>query len=367
MIATLATLHLNCEFCLEPFEATDYRTKFCPAHRARESKAGDGFVLWEGPSQIDGSPIGVVVTHLRSRTMNRKLGDMSQAWILPRDVEPNQAARTGEDRAVCGSCRFRPDLDGGCYVPIASTAQRVWYTWRVRGSYVQRGLPAGELSHKPCRIGAWGDPGAVPVEAWKPLLEAVPGWTAYTHRWLDLDPRDWGWCMASVDNVEQQRLAEAMGWRTFRARAPDQPLLVGERVCPAAKEAPTYGRPNAVCATCHLCDGIRPKGNPPNVAIVVHGQATVKATAVVGGTIVREPMPRRPNGDNPRVLDMTETSIAKVVEVLAEQPLGTKDVAVKAGWSGRWTRLVLRAAVARGRVLVRTIGARNKIEWSSAS
>lgn len=253
---------------------------------------GDGFVLWEGPSAIDGTPIGVVVTHVtpRNRPLNRKIGNMSQAWILLRDTAPIDAVRNGADAAVCGSCRFRPSAEGGCYVPVAATAQRVWYTWRVRGSYsaVDR-LPA-DLAEKPCRIGAWGDPAAVPAAAWEDLLQAVPSFTAYTHRWRELSSDVWGWCMASADSPAEAVDAQRAGWRTFRARLPSSPLLAGERVCPSAAEAQTHGKPAAVCAVCRLCDGVRltPDGErqvrqPPSAAIIVHGHAGRRAERWMGG------------------------------------------------------------------------------------
>lgn len=236
----------------------------------------DGIELWRGPSAIDGSPIGVVVTHLERAPLNRKIGNMAQAWILPLDTSPIDAVQSGVDAGVCGSCRFRPAAGGGCYVPLAVTAQRVWWAWRHNGSYTpQRWHPS--LEGKPVRIGAWGDPLAVPLEVWLDLAFITGAWTAYTHRWRQVveDREHWqALTMASCDSAEEADEARALGWRTFRARLATDPLRPGERVCPSAEEAPTHGR--VTCRDCKLCDGVR--GRPvPDVAIIVHGAQVARA------------------------------------------------------------------------------------------
>lgn len=248
-------------------------------------KNPDGFQLWVGPSEITGDRIGVVITHIRLPPQQRKIGNMAQAWILPYETQPIDAVRDGSDSAVCGTCRYRPSNDGGCYVPIAQTAQRVWWAWRRFGSYlpVDADDELEQLAHKPLRIGAWGDPAAVPVHVWDRVINVVPGLTGYTHRWRALDFDEWGWCMASCDTAEEVLDARAAGWRTFRARRADEPMLPGERVCPAADEAPTHGRKNAHCATCLLCDGVTDRVHRPDVSLIVHGQAHKRAAAWVGG------------------------------------------------------------------------------------
>jgi len=258
------------------------RRQFKPGYRP------DGFELWRGPSSIDGQPIGVVITHVRRPPLQEKIGDMAQAWILPILHEPNDAVRTGADESVCGSCRFRPSLDGGCYVTVFSTAQRVWWAWQQWGSYQPEKPPTFT---KDLRIGAWGDPTAVPLAVWLRLLPSLPGWTAYTSRWDELLPESiphWQrFAMASVKNEDEQRRAEAAGWRTYRPRSPDDPILPGEITCPAAPEAPTHGK--AKCAGCGLCNGVRldPRTRrvlspqPRNLTIIVHGPASGRARRTV--------------------------------------------------------------------------------------
>ena len=48
----------------------------------------NGFVVWEGASRLDGSPIVLIVTGLKRKSSNRKTGAMVQSYILRRDVAP---------------------------------------------------------------------------------------------------------------------------------------------------------------------------------------------------------------------------------------------------------------------------------------
>jgi hypothetical protein len=248
----------------------------------------DGFELWSGPSAIDGVRIGVVVNSLRKAPLNEKLGDMAQAWILPYETPPNTAAQTGQDISVCGDCRFRRQNEGGCYVHIPSTAQRVWWAWRVFGSYVPHTIPEAirgkALGRSPVRLGAWGDPGMVPVHVWRDLIDVVPGWTCYTHQWRDLDPGAWSFSMASVDSEAEALEAQALGWRTYRARMPGDDCLPSEIGCPAADEAPARrDGTKPTCSSCGLCRGsiAGRNGQAKSISIEIHGQAIRRAAAAL--------------------------------------------------------------------------------------
>ena len=51
-----------------------------------------GFVLYDGPSVLDGQPIVVIAT---METSNRKTGNMVQTWILRSDISPTDASKIG--------------------------------------------------------------------------------------------------------------------------------------------------------------------------------------------------------------------------------------------------------------------------------
>ena len=60
------------------------------------------YLLWEGPSELDGKPIMAVATNVGQSSSNTKTGDMIQIWYMRSDIEPHQALKTGDDESVCG-------------------------------------------------------------------------------------------------------------------------------------------------------------------------------------------------------------------------------------------------------------------------
>jgi hypothetical protein len=226
-----------------------------------------GFVVYEGPSLLDGSPIAAVITR---HSLNTKTGDMAQAWILRADRDVQSAIADGSDRAICGDCRHRSggSLGRSCYVVTWLGPLKVWKTY-ARGGY-PRLTPregAAAIYGRVVRLAAYGDPAAVPTTIWSELLSGVSGWTGYTHQWRTCDQRLRGILMASVDTPREAADAAALGWRTFRVRTLDEPLGDAEIVCPASEEA---GH-RLTCADCKLCVGTARAG-ARSVAIFVHGQ-----------------------------------------------------------------------------------------------
>lgn len=222
-------------------------------------------IIYQGPSQIDGKPIVAIATGLGSGSSNRKTGSMIQTWILPADVEPHTAVKTGEDSTVCGDCPHRPIAGGSCYVTVHQAPLAVYRAWQ-RGNY-----PAFDLESfrgQRVRFGAWGDPAAVPVYVWAKIADVAAGHTGYTHQWRTAEVELAKYCMASVDTPEELDIAAAMGWRCFRTRLESEPVRKGEAICPASAEA---GK-KLICQDCMACSGAtgRRKGH---LAIIAHGTA----------------------------------------------------------------------------------------------
>ena len=221
-----------------------------------------GYVIYEGPSLLDGSPIVAVVT---LESANVKTGNMAQTWILKADEHPMEALQSGRDVAICGDCKHRPSLGGACYVNVGQAPSQVWKSYKA-GNYpvAQAFNVAHHLIGRTVRLGAYGDPAAVPAEVWRDLVSMAKGWTGYTHQWLiRSDLRDL--CMASVDDEEEHADAKLAGWRTFRVRTEDENLLDREIACPASDE----GGLKTTCKDCRLCSGTQSNGK--DVAIIVHG------------------------------------------------------------------------------------------------
>lgn len=225
-----------------------------------------GFVFYDGPSLIDGAPvIGIAVLS----SVNGKTGNMVQTYILRADQAPLDAIRAGDDESICGDCRHRPALGGSCYVDVSKSVTSVYAAW-VRGSYplLAPVNAAAAVAGRVVRMGAYGDPAAIPASIWKRMLRNAAGRTGYTHQWrraYALGLR--GLVMASVDTVPERDVARALGWRTFRVRTADQALGAREIVCPASDE----GGNRRQCITCRACDGAERGAVQASVAIVVHG------------------------------------------------------------------------------------------------
>jgi hypothetical protein len=237
-----------------------------------------GSIFYRGPSTLTGQRIVGVLTY---QSNNTKTGNMAQTWILPDGartrIDPSYAVKTGADRAVCGDCPLRGPSIGqrACYVVLAHGP-----------ASVGRALTAGRYSpwaddhaplDVPVRLGAYGDPAAIPFEAWIPVLSAARSWTGYTHQWRTCDRRWQGYLMASVETERDADIAQLAGWRTFRVGTrsagpllPADPPRPGEVVCPASAEA-GYKQ---TCARCRLCSGNTGRGatsGARNVVIAPHG------------------------------------------------------------------------------------------------
>jgi len=224
--------------------------------------------LYDGPSELDGKRIVVLLTGLRVQSSNTKTGHMLQTWILRHDEAPHTTQKTGKDASVCGNCPLRPALfnkgevsERSCYV---RTFQAPRSTWAANRNLPVTPLPAARalIGGRNVRRGSYGDPAAVPVWVWLGIAD-VPG-TGYTHQWQDHSLQ--GHVMASIHTPGQRKAAKARGYRTFRVLRNVRKLQEGEILCPASKEAGA----KTTCAKCGLCNGARPDDKRKDIAIVAH-------------------------------------------------------------------------------------------------
>lgn len=238
----------------------------------------NGFVLYCGPSMIDGQPIVVIATGLEDGGSNSKTGPMVQVYIIRADQNPLQAVQTGDDVSICGTCIHmgrivadpktgaRKNVGRSCYVTLMHGPRVVWDAFQ-RGVYPEV-TPAKArrlLARKRVRLGAYGDPGAVPIRIWQVALQQVDEMTGYTHRWREV-PELADFCMASCDSEVDRVLAKALGFRTYRVRPKGEPKAKGEGHCPAGAE---MGKA-IQCAYCLLCGGHR-SGGKADITIEAHG------------------------------------------------------------------------------------------------
>lgn len=228
-------------------------------------------IIYKGKSLIDSKPIVVIATGLE-KSANAKTGNMVQTWILADNgIMPHENVKSGDDVSVCGDCKHRPSNGGACYVKTFQ-APRSIYNKYLKGGYESHDLQttAVKLAGRRVRLGAYGDPAAVPFAVWNIILSGAAGWTGYTHQWqrADFDSRLMLYCMASVDNEQEAEKAHGLGYRYFRVRTSTEALNKSrkETICPASEEA---GR-KLTCAECKACSGLNGR-RKSNIAIIVHG------------------------------------------------------------------------------------------------
>lgn len=221
-------------------------------------------ILYHGPSRIDGKPIVAIATGTERASKNSKTGPMVQVWILRADISPIAAIQTGEDVSICGTCKHRGTMGKrSCYVNVAKAPNNVWKSW-MKGRYTVVTNLSEFARDRQIRIGAYGDPAAVPSDIWRTLTANAKSWTGYTHYWK-LRPSLKSILMASVDSPSEYALATSSGWRTFRVTNSMQGLEK-EIFCPASEE---MGK-RTTCAKCGLCDGNKLDGRK-NIVILAHG------------------------------------------------------------------------------------------------
>ena len=218
-----------------------------------------GYIAYEGPSEIDGRPIVVIVNKLQGSDNAKTGADLVQTFIIRADVNPVIALKTGDDVSICGQCAHRPLLakDNGqppCYVNVGRSVRSVFEAYR-RGRYV-RATPdtlRRILAGRKIRLGTYGDPAAAPVRIWQEITADAAGIVGYSHQWqaVHFDHAAWApLVMASADSIDEAAQANLYGMRVFRVSV-GVDKQAGETTCPASAE----GGRKATCDACMLCGG----------------------------------------------------------------------------------------------------------------
>lgn len=218
-----------------------------------------GYIAYEGPSEIDGRPIVVIVNKLAGSDNAKTGADLVQTFIIRADVAPTDALKTGDDVSICGQCVHRPLLakDNGqapCYVNVGRSVRSVFEAYR-RGRYVRAtpGTLRRILAGRKVRLGTYGDPAAAPVSIWQEITADAAGIVGYSHQWQSVHFDHAAWAplvMASADSIDEAAQANLYGMRVFRVSV-GVDKQAGETTCPASAE----GGRKATCDACMLCGG----------------------------------------------------------------------------------------------------------------
>lgn len=242
-----------------------------------QAKNPNGYIVYRGPSLLDGQPIVVVAI---TASTNEKTGNMVQTYIMRDDVKPTDALKSGEDSSVCGDCKHRPINGGACYVRVFQGPLVVWKGVHLGRYPVATPDEVGAMvSGRTVRLGTYGDPMAVPANVWESLTAHAAGHTGYSHQWrnLSIEPnqakRVMALCMASADSEHEANEARTANVRYFRIRTADEAINKGEFACPASEES---GK-RKTCAECGACNGTDDRGAAKaSPVIIVHGPSNIK-------------------------------------------------------------------------------------------
>lgn len=218
-----------------------------------------GYIAYEGPSEIDGRPIVVIVNKLTGSDNAKTGADLVQTFIIRSDVNPVDALKTGEDVSICGQCAHRPALasetgDAPCYVNVGRSVRSVFEAYK-RGRYVKASPSTLRriLAGRKVRLGTYGDPAAAPVAMWQEITADAAGIVGYSHQWQAVHFDHTAWAplvMASADTIDEAAQANLFGMRVFRVSV-GVDRQAGETTCPASTE----GGKKATCDSCMLCGG----------------------------------------------------------------------------------------------------------------
>ncbi|MHC4071443.1 MAG: hypothetical protein ACYTGS_05340, partial [Planctomycetota bacterium] len=114
------------------------------------AKKTNGFVIYKGPSELDGKPIVAIATGFAKGSSNTKTGKgLIQTWILRADMSPIDAVHSGDDSSICGNCPHRGrvvdgrNVDRSCYVTVFQ-APLVVFKAMLRGIYPK--IPGRDLA-----------------------------------------------------------------------------------------------------------------------------------------------------------------------------------------------------------------------------
>ena len=208
----------------------------------------------------------VIATGFGRPSANPKTGPAIQIWSLIRDTDPVEAARTGADRAICGSCPLRPSRVGGCYVRKEQAPTTIWKECKA-GKYPQLADRWHLFAGRVIRFGAYGEPTLLPVPTVAAIAAVSSHWLGYTHAWRKPSFQGYRrYFMASCSGREEAIIAQAAGWRTFTIIPEQEVALRSEILCPNE----TNG---TQCITCGLCSGATSRRR----SVVIHPHGSHKA------------------------------------------------------------------------------------------
>ena len=248
MIETIASRKLT----NGPFMVRNIINKGLNKAIAKLLRMKSSVVLYKGISQLDKTtPIMVVLSGYTKDSTNTKTGPLAQLYILSVDTVPMEAYKTAS-KAVCGTCKYNGN--NGCYVRW-SHLKSLWNSARKQNA-IDHKLTRELLKGLRVRVGAAGDPLAVPADFWKDILSSCESYTGYTHQWREPFAKQYkGMFMASVDNERENKEARSKGWNTFFVTDGEEPPEKSVQCLATIPDKTDINGLPMSCASCMLCNG----------------------------------------------------------------------------------------------------------------
>ena len=200
-----------------------------------------------------------VITGFKKTSNNRKTGEMLQTYLL------NKSTLTSEPKIFGAKCSACP-MVSKCYVNHDKQSVRRTIKKLLNGentsykfSSLQEVLPL--LRGQFVRLGTYGDPSALPIEDLKKITAASDGWTGYTHFFKEIDSDYSLYLMASVESLEGELLAHALGYLTFRVLLKeDETLEVSYSSIQCLNVENEKTLVTLQCVDCLICSGTKGRG-----------------------------------------------------------------------------------------------------------
>ena len=201
----------------------------------------------------------MVFTGFKSKSTNRKTGEMIQTYLL------DKATLTTEPKVFGAKCAECP-MVSKCYVNHDKQSVRRTVKKLLNGeacsykfSTLDEVLPL--LRGERVRLGTYGDPSALPLHDLQKICEASNGWTGYTHFFKEIDSDYALFLMASVESLEGELLAHALGYLTFRVLLKeDENLEVTKKSIQCLNVVDEKTLVSLQCVDCLICSGTKGRG-----------------------------------------------------------------------------------------------------------
>lgn len=258
-----------------PFIVRNLVNKGLNKAMCRALKYKETLVLYKGISLLDNeTPIMLVMSGFTKDSSNEKTGPQVQLYILPIHESPKDTYHGTYPNgdivpsrfSVCGDCKYNGN--NGCYVRWSHLGS-LWKAAKDQPA-IPMTLSREFLRGLRVRVGAAGDPSAIPSSVWNRILGTCENFTGYTHQWNKEPFQDLkDLFMASVDNARENEKAHAKGWSTFFVTdSEEESEEHGTRCLSSAGKTDTHGLPTT-CSSCMLCNGKSRKQK--TITEVLHG------------------------------------------------------------------------------------------------